>query len=77
MVQINFLMVLGLLGLLVGELTKAVTDNKITLAEGIDIIRKVCSQLGIEFDMAGVELPASFAGTPTPPTTTTTTTTTG
>lgn len=48
--QINYFKVLGLVGLLASELTKAAEDGKITVDEAITIIGKLCAVLGLELD---------------------------
>ena len=51
-----FFKILGLVGLLADKLMAAAKDGKVTIAEGLDIIRAICSQLGIDFDETGWEL---------------------
>ncbi|SDO03920.1 hypothetical protein SAMN04488516_11726 [Desulfonauticus submarinus] len=55
--KIGFFSVLGLIGVLAEELTKAASDGKITASEGLHIVEKVCEQLGIklEIDMGNRE----------------------
>lgn len=48
--QINYFKVLGLVGMLAGELTKAAEDGTITAAEGLSMAFKICTSLGLEFD---------------------------
>lgn len=49
-----FLKILGIVGLLSVKLQEAAVDNKITVNEGIEIIKVVCEALGIDFDDTGL-----------------------
>jgi hypothetical protein len=55
-VKITIFSVLGLVGLLASELTACLDDGKVTLKEAMAIVEKICNQLGIEFDKAGLKL---------------------
>lgn len=54
--KVTFFKILGLVGLLAEELTKAAVDNKITAKEAINIIQMICTALGINFDTEGINL---------------------
>ncbi len=54
--KIGFFKILGLVGLLAEELTKAASDNRITVDEAILIVRRICEQLGINFDESGIDV---------------------
>lgn len=54
--RISFFRVLGLIGLLAEELTKAAEDNRITVNEALHIIKRICETLGIDFDAEGFDL---------------------
>ena len=51
MKKVSFFSVLGLIGMLAEELTKAASDGKITASEGLKIMEKVCDQLGIKLEV--------------------------
>ncbi len=51
--KIGFFQVLGMIGMLAGELSKAAIDGKITAAEMLSIGERICESLGIELDKEG------------------------
>lgn len=55
-IKIGIFKVFGLVTMLSGELTAAAEDGKITIAEGVRIIRKVCEALGIKLDETGFDI---------------------
>ena len=54
--KVGFFAVLGLVGLLADELTKAAEDGKITVSEGLKILKAICERLGIDFDTTGIKI---------------------
>ena len=63
-----FFKIMAMIGMLSSELTKAALDGKVTIGEGIIIIRKVCAELGIDFDDAGWQIIPPQPPAPTEPT---------
>lgn len=55
--KVGFFRIIGLFGLLAEELTIAAEDGKITVAEAIKIVTRICEALGIDFDATGFDLP--------------------
>ena len=55
-IGIMFFRVLGMIGMLAEELSRAAEDGKITVSELIVIGRKVCDHLGIDLDEEGVSI---------------------
>lgn len=55
-VVVNVLKVIGLVGILSTELTLAAADGKVTAAEGLVILEKVCNALGIDFEKAAIDV---------------------
>lgn len=51
--KVSFFKVLGLVGVLAEELSKAAMDGKITVKEALSIVEAICEQLGIELDKEG------------------------
>jgi len=48
-----FFKILAMMGMLSTELGKAAVDGKITVGEGIELVKKICAELGIDFDEVG------------------------
>jgi len=51
----KWLMIFRLISMLIEELSTAASDNKITVKEAFLIIEKICNNLGIDFDLTGVD----------------------
>lgn len=56
--KINYFKVIGMIGMLAEELSRIAEDGKITIKEALDLIEKICDQLGLDFDQAGIKLEA-------------------
>jgi hypothetical protein len=54
--KVSIFTILGMIGTLSTELTKAASDGKITVKEAIKIMEAICKQLGIEFDKTGLNI---------------------
>lgn len=54
--KIGFFTVLSLIGMLASELTEAAADGKITVAEALHIVERICESLGIKLDKTGFDL---------------------
>ena len=55
-INVRWYSVLGMVGMLAAELTKAAVDGKITVREMINIGEKVCGHLDIELDKEGFDI---------------------
>ncbi len=51
----GFFKIIGLIGLLSEELSTAAEDGRITIAEAVRIVQRICDALGIDFDNTGYE----------------------
>ncbi len=54
--KISFWKILSLAGLLAEELSEAAADNKITVAEALHVVEKICKSIGIDFDKDGFDV---------------------
>lgn len=54
--KLNYFKVIGMVGMLAEELSKIAEDGKITIKEAVELVEKICEQLGLDFDQAGVQL---------------------
>jgi len=48
--KISFFSILGMIGMLAQELTKAASDGKITADEALRIVEKICEQIGVSLE---------------------------
>lgn len=53
---IGIFRVLGIIGPLAEELGAAAEDGRITISEGIRILRRICDALGLDLDEEGLDL---------------------
>ena len=51
--KVSVFQIFGLVGTLASELTRAASDGKITVDEGLSILKTICSHLGVDL----VEVP--------------------
>ena len=51
MQNLNFLKIMGLVGMLTDELIKIQMDGKVTITEGLTLIDKICNNLSMTFDI--------------------------
>lgn len=54
--KINYFKVIGMVGMLAEELSQIAEDGKVTIKEAVDLIERICEQLGLDFDQAGFQL---------------------
>lgn len=46
--KVSWFKILGMVGTLAEALTKAASDGKITLTEGVVILQTICDEIGVE-----------------------------
>lgn len=51
MQKLNFLKIMGLVGMLTDEMINIEKDGKVTITEGITLIDKICNSLNMKFDI--------------------------
>ncbi len=49
--KMNFLKIMGLVGMITDELINIEADGKVTITEGLTLIDKICNNIGINFDI--------------------------
>jgi len=51
MQKLNFLKIMGLVGMVTDEMITIEQDGKVTITEGLTLIDKICNSLDIKFDI--------------------------
>lgn len=51
MQKLNFLKIMGLVGLVTDNIIAIEADGKVTITEGLTLIDKICNNLNIKFDI--------------------------
>ena len=51
MQKMNFLKIMGLVGMLTDEMINIQMDGKVTITEGLQLIDKICNSLSMTFDI--------------------------
>ena len=51
MQKMNFLKIMGLIGMVTDEMIQIEQDGKVTITEGLTLIDKICNNLNIKFDI--------------------------
>ena len=54
--KISYFKVIGMIGMLAEELSQIAEDGKINIKEALNLIEKICEQMGLDFDNEGIEI---------------------